>query len=98
MAQFVSKIQVKNFVAKNFGKSSVSQSRKGKICYQSSSGFKFEEVGDGFVRVWYFNRNFSFANRERDAVVKVEKFEAVKEVLVAAGFEFNGEGFRKERA
>jgi hypothetical protein len=95
---YLSKIQVKNAVVKAFGKFAVSRTMKGRVCDYSSSGYKFEEKEDGFVRISYFQSNIGFNNKDAVAIQKANKIQAVKSALVGAGFQFDGiDGFRKAK-
>lgn len=95
---FLSKVQVKNLLTKELGKHSISQTRRGRICYYSSTGLKFEDKENGFVRVFYFDNNQTFNNREAEEKRKAQAIEKVKTVLTGAGFEFDSEdGYRKAR-
>lgn len=95
---FLSKIQVKNLLTKELGKHNISQTRRGRICYYSSTGLKFEDKENGFVRVLYFDNNQTYNNREAVERRKAEAIERAKAVLIGAGFEFDSQdGYRKER-
>lgn len=90
---YLSKVQVKNLVVKNFGKYSISRSLKGRVCYYSTSGYKFTEKEAGFIKVSYFAPTGEVSSSRVE-----EKQKAVYEVLVSNGFEFDGiDGYRKER-
>jgi hypothetical protein len=96
---YLSKIQVKNAVIKNFDKYVVSRTLKGRVCDYSSSGYTFEEKAEGFIGIAFFYSNAGYDNREAVAIQKAKKMEAVKNALLAAGFEFDGlDGFRKAKA
>ena len=95
---YLSKIQVKNAVVKSFDKFAVSQTRKGRVCDYSSTGYKFEEKEDGFIQISFFCSNGGYDNRDAVAIQKANKMEAVKSALVGIGFEFDGvDGFRKSK-
>jgi hypothetical protein len=94
---FVSKIQVKNLVAKSLGKYEVSRVMKGRIASYSSTGYLFDAIADGFIAVRYHVSTGSFRTQEADALRRAEKAKLVHDVLIAAGFEFNGAGYRKVR-
>jgi hypothetical protein len=96
---FLSKIQIKNLLTKGIGKHAISQSRRGRICSYSSTGLKFDDKKDGFVRVFYFDSNATYNNREAVEIRRAQETEKAKNYLLAAGFEFDGlDGYRKERA
>jgi hypothetical protein len=95
---FLSKIQVKNLLTKGLTKHAISQSRRGRICAYSSSGLKFEDKQDGFVRVFYFDSNATYNNRQAVEKRRQQAIEKANTFLLAAGFEFDGlDGYRKER-
>jgi hypothetical protein len=96
---FLSKIQIKNLLTKELSKHAISKSRKGRICSFSSTGLKFDDKQDGFVRVSYFDSNATHNNREAVEMRRAREIEKAKTCLLAAGFEFDGlDGYRKERA
>jgi hypothetical protein len=95
--KFVSKIQVKNLVVKSLGKYEVSRVMKGRVASYSSTGYLFEELADGFVAVRYHVSTSSFRTREADMWRRAEKANLIHDVLITAGFEFNGAGYRKVR-
>ena len=95
---FFSKIQVKNLLTKELSKHAISKSMRGRICYYSSSGLKFDETENGFIRVRYFDNNAGSDNREFSKKREAQAIEKAKAVLIGAGFEFDGQdGYRKER-
>ena len=94
---FLSKIQVKNLVAKSLGKYEVSRVMKGRVASYSSTGYLFSELADGFIAVRYHVGSSSFRTREADMMRRAEKANLVHDVLITAGFECNGEGYRKAR-
>jgi hypothetical protein len=95
---FLSKIQVKNLLTKELGKHAISQSRRGRICAYSSTGLKFDEKENGFIRVYYFDNNATYANREFSQMRAQRETEKTNTSLLALGFEFDGkDGYRKER-
>lgn len=90
---YMSKVQVKNVVAKNFGKYSISRLMKGRVVYFSSHGYKFAEKENGFIRVFYSAPIGEVSNASFEAKDKL-----VHSLLINNGFEFDGiDGFRKER-
>jgi hypothetical protein len=95
---FLSKIQVKNLLIKELGKHAMSQSRRGRVCAYSSTGLKFDEKENGFTRVYYFDNNATYQNREASQIRKARETEKANSALMALGFEFDGiDGYRKER-
>jgi hypothetical protein len=95
---FLSKIQVKNLLTKGLTKHAISQSRRGRICSFSSTGLKFDDKENGFVRVYYFDSNATYNNRETVEKRRAQAIQKAKTYLLAAGFEFDGiDGYRKER-
>jgi hypothetical protein len=91
---YLSKIQVKNFFVKNLGKYAVSRTMRGRVCFYSSSGYKFDELADGFVGVRYSVSDRSYKEREKISKARLEE---ATSLLLANGFETNGQGFRKLR-
>lgn len=67
---------------------------RGRVCSYSSSGYYFDELADGFVRVRYF---VSDRNYEESAKIGQTRLEEATNLLLANGFETNGQGFRKLR-
>jgi hypothetical protein len=95
---FLSRIQVKNLLTKELTKHAISKSRKGRVCSFSSTGLKFDDKENGFVRVYYFDSNATYNNREAVEMRRARETEKAKNYLLAAGFEFDGiDGYRKER-
>jgi hypothetical protein len=95
---FLSKIQVKNLLTKELGKHAISQSRRGRICAYSSTGLRFEEKENGFIRVRYFDSNATYHNREATKMREAQAIEKAQSVLISAGFEFDKQdGYRKQR-
>jgi hypothetical protein len=95
---FLSKIQVKNLLTKELTKHAISKSRRGRVCAHSSTGLKFDDKQDGFVRVYYFDSNATYNNREAVEKRRAQAIQKAKTYLLAAGFEFDGlDGYRKER-
>ena len=90
---YLSKIQVKNLVKKELGKYSISKSLKGRICYFSTPGYKFEDKNDGFIKVWFSSGSGEYA---QELITK--KNIIVLNILLNLGFEFDGvDAFRKAR-
>jgi hypothetical protein len=95
---FLSKIQVKNLLTKELGKHNISQERRGRICSYSSTGLKFDEKENGFIRVRYFDSNATYHNREATKMREAQAIEKANAVLIGAGFEFDKlDGYRKAR-
>ena len=93
---FLSKVQVKNLLSKQIGNHAISKIRKGRICAFSSTGLKFEEKENGFVRVFYWDNNATHNNREASQMREARELEKAKTALIAAGFEFDlTDGYRK---
>lgn len=92
---YLSKIQVKNLFVKNFSKYAISALRRGRVCYYNSEGYKFDELGDGFVGVSFFASTDK--NAERQKQIRKTKLEQAHNLLMANGFETNGQGYRKQR-
>jgi hypothetical protein len=92
---YLSKIQVKNLFVKNFSKYAISALRRGRVCYFNSEGYEFEELENGFVRVSFFASNDR--NAERRKQITETKLEQAHNLLMANGFETNGQGYRKQR-
>lgn len=90
---YMSKIQIKNLVVKNFGKYSISKLMNGRVVSFYSHGYKFAEKENGFVRVFYSGPIGEVSNSTVET-----KEKSVFQMLMNNGFEFDGiDGFRKER-
>jgi hypothetical protein len=93
---YMSKAQIRNILVKEWGKFVMSRELKGRVCYESSSGFMLKEAEDGFVNV-YYNRTVNFRNPAASLATIASWNDRAAELLVGLGFERDGKNYRKAR-
>ena len=89
MEKLVSKIQVKNLVAKHFGKNTISKVLQGRIVSHNTRGYLFDAAKDGAIIVNYYAPFYSGDKAAAAASQTAEAMAKVTELLTGLGFELD---------